>query len=338
MRKLLLSFTLMCNALFAYAQPGVVSTFDTLYLPKPDTFYQNTSAPMTDLGFNDALVHFPYYYDTSYGGFWSKGFAYTNKTDLSGPGYMKPYVAATGGGHNGSANYATYLQGGSGAKITFTGAQYYKPKGFYVTNTNYVAHAIKNGYFTARKFGDTTGTNSGLPQGSVPDWFKLTVSGYRNGAAVDTVEFYLADYRFANDNQDYVITNWTWIDLQKLGIVDSVGFALTSSDNDPLYGMNTPAYFSMDDFSVIGLYVAVNDPAGNAAAKVYPNPATDRLFVEQNDARISSVALMDMSGKILGTYPAAARLEVATSHLPSGMYVLQFDNGKQKQSVRFIKQ
>src|SRR4051794_38740291 len=83
---LLLSSTVMAQT---------VATFDTLPLPTSNSFYVNYSAPKADVGFNDGLAHFPCIYDTSYGGIWSRGFAYSNMTDSITSGYMNQYSAKT---------------------------------------------------------------------------------------------------------------------------------------------------------------------------------------------------------------------------------------------------
>ncbi len=341
MRKLLLSFISVCAGWGANAQTAVVATFDTLYLSKQDTFYVNYNNPMTDVGFNDGLAHFPCYYDTSWGGLWSSGFVYSNMTDSVTSGYENMYSAKTAKGYNNSDNYAVFWQGYNmnSNKIKFHGAQSFRPQGFYATNSTYAYNSMRDGDFASRKFGDTTGTNSGLPQGNYPDWFKLTVFGYSNGAINDSVEFYLADFRFSDDTQDYIVKDWQWVDLQSLTSADSLDFQLTSSDNNPMYGMNTPAYFCMDDFTVSGLFVGINDVPQNIVAKVYPNPATDKVFVELYDTNITAVSLFDMSGRILGVFKTGdSVLSVPVSHLAKGIYLLQVDNGNQKQSVRFIKQ
>ena len=72
------------------------------------------------------------------------------------------------------------------------------------------------------------------------DWFKLTIGGSLEGQAVDaTVDFYLAQ------GTDFV-TAWTYVDLSKLGKVDELNFTLTGSRTGD-YGLNTPAYFCIDD-------------------------------------------------------------------------------------------
>ena len=44
------------------------------------------------------------------------------------------------------------------------------------------------------------------------------------------MEFYLADYRFANNASDYIVRDWTFVNLASLGAVSKLTFGLTSSD------------------------------------------------------------------------------------------------------------
>jgi hypothetical protein len=339
MRKLLLSVVLLCGVMTANAQVTVTSTFDTLYLSKPDTFYVNYTNPMTDAGFNDGFVHFPYYYDTSFGGFWSGGFIYSNMTDSATSGFGNMYSAKTAMGYNNSPNYAVFEDYGASNKVTFHGADFYRPQGFYITNSTYAYNAMRDGYFGARKFGDTTGTHSGLPQGSCPDWFKLTITGYHGGVIHDSVAFYLADFRFANDTQDYIVHDWQWVDLTSLNFADSLDFKLTSSDNDPQFGMNTPHYFCMDDFTVLGLTLGVDNLSAKSDVKIYPNPATDHIFIELKNPNGTDISLLTSTGRILCSYSTDnEKVSIPVAHLPNGIYFLQLNNGAQKQTVRFLKQ
>jgi len=61
------------------------------------------------------------------------------------------------------------------------------------------------------------------------------------------VEFYLADFQFTDNAFDYILDGWTWVDLSSLGsAVKTLEFALSSSDTG-MWGMNTPAYFALDN-------------------------------------------------------------------------------------------
>jgi hypothetical protein len=340
MRKTLFSLLALAATNAAFAQAPI--DFESLTLPKADTFYVNYSQPLQDVGFDVMSIHFPCVYDTAYGGMWSKGFAYSNMTDSVTSGYTNQYAAKPAKGYNGSDNYLVYWDGyGSKPKIVLPGegeAPYIKRfSGFYITNTTYAYNSMRDGDFAARKFGDTTGTNSGLAQGSYPDWFKLTVRGYDSGTLLnDSVEFYLADYRFNDNDSDYIVGDWRWVDLSALGgVVDSVAFYLSSSDNGA-WGMNTPAYFCMDNLTPL-ISTDVKS-VQTFTAKVYPNPVVNELHIALNDAKATTVSITDLSGKQIMTYPVSEKhLVIPTSQLPQGMYLLNISNGTQMATQRFLK-
>jgi hypothetical protein len=184
-------------------------------------------------------------YDTMYGS-WD-GFAYSNITDTASTGWDAQYNAITGGGYGASENYAIGFAGWMGPPtITFESAV--MVAGFYVTNNNYTYDAILSGYGVAKAFGGASGDDE--------DWFMLTIAGKDSaGDVTGTVDFYLADYRFADNGLDYVLDDWAWVDLSRLGAVKSLEFGMSSTDNDPVWGMNTPGYFVMDS-------IVVPEPAG----------------------------------------------------------------------------
>jgi hypothetical protein len=103
---------------------------------------------------------------------------------------------------------------------------------------------MRNGDSFAKKFGGENGDD--------PDWFKLTITGQDvAGAVTGEVDFYLADFRFANNTQDYIVHDWTFVDLTSLGDhVKCLEFGLFSSDSGQ-YGMNTPSYFAMDHLTLV---------------------------------------------------------------------------------------
>ena len=83
------------------------------------------------------------------------------------------------------------------------------------------------------------------------DWFKLTITGLNaDGETTGTVDFYLADLRSENESEHYILNEWKWCDLSSLGEVKRLEFTMSSTDNDPQWGMNTPAYFCMDNLGV----------------------------------------------------------------------------------------
>ena len=180
-------------------------------------------------------------YYTSY--FWG-GFTVSNHTDLTQSGMDAQYTAITGAGHDGSAQYATAYTMGSLTQVSATDGSLQTVSGCHVTNNVWAYQNMLEGDYSATPFGGSTGND--------PDWFKLTATGKNtSGQTVGTLDFYLADYRFANNNEDYILDTWEWFDLSPLGPVASISFSLSSTKNNN-WGMITPAYFCMDDFNGTG--------------------------------------------------------------------------------------
>jgi hypothetical protein len=160
------------------------------------------------------------------------GFAYANLTDTTAEGFAAQYNAIPGSGVDGSQIYAVvYCSAYAAAPPTITLDFEQIVTGAYFTNTNWAYYSMKNGDDFAKKFEEG-------------DEFLLTVTGIdATGAVTDTVDFKLAD-------GENIVNTWTWVDLSALGVVKQLTFSLSSTDNGA-YGMNTPAYFCMDDFNKV---------------------------------------------------------------------------------------
>ncbi|NDV69661.1 DUF4465 domain-containing protein [Dysgonomonas sp. 25] len=114
----------------------------------------------------------------------------------------------------------------------------YKAVGMYVCNSAWPYYCIVNGSGSARQF----------VQG---DYFVLRAYGVdADNTISDPVEFYLADYRSDDPSEWTVNDSWEWMDLSPLGKVKYIFFKLESTDSDPIWGMNTSAYFCMDQLTV----------------------------------------------------------------------------------------
>jgi len=197
--------------------------------------------PFTSRGAN-----FSNYYNSDWN-YW-EGFAASSKTDTQVSGLAGQFNAITGGGAGGSAKYAVgYVGWTASPVVTFESEVLIDSVA--ITNCNYAYYSMLNGDAFSKKFGGPTGDD--------PDYFLLTVTGKdAAGAPTGTAQFYLADYRFADNGQDYIVNEWTQLGLSGLGSVKSLEFSLSSTDNDPLFGMNTPAYFVLDNLTY------VPEPAG----------------------------------------------------------------------------
>lgn len=224
----------------AQAVTPVVSTFDDLSLPANSHYMPGTSASFVSgaASFNHSFTeYFP-------GCCWS-GWTYSNRTDTTTPGSDNQYSAFTGAGAGGSANYAVAYLGAPA--ITFAAPS--MVNSLAVTNTTYAGLSMRLGDGFAKRFGGADGTD--------PDFLKLTITGLSAaGLVTGSVDTYLADFRFADSAQDHVLDQWRTVDLSGLGMVQSLRFSMASSDTGE-FGMNTPAYFAMDNLSV----TAVPEPS-----------------------------------------------------------------------------
>lgn len=183
---------------------------------------------------------------TDFGGGFSSwdGFSYSNTTDTTTAGFGNQYSAIAGSGAGGSSKYGIATVPFTGEwKIDFSSPLSFIGGGLQITNTTYAYLSMLNGDSFAKKFGGATGNDA--------DWFKLTIQGWDGATSLGTVDFYLADYRFADNGLDYIVRDWTTVDLSALGdSVSKLTFSLSSSDNGA-FGMNTPAYFALDNITAV---------------------------------------------------------------------------------------
>ena len=169
---------------------------------------------------------------SKYGGFESQLTVY--KKDVSG-------LERTGGGHNGSNNFAVHYgyadNSGYGLgenalpALTFADGTARVIDHMYVNNTDYALNCYIDGNGLTAKIGDD-------------DWVKLVATGYNAaGEKTGTASIYLCN------GPKNIMMDWTKWDLSGLGKVLKVTFNVTgSSDNG--YGFSQPAYFAYDDVAV----------------------------------------------------------------------------------------
>ena len=246
---------------------------------------------------NTGLTHvFPYNYGSYC--YWGGGHAISNYStgDIKNYGgfeaqltvYKKGVsgLSRTGGGHNGSNNFAVhygYIDGSEYNKtdvlptLTFADGSEHVIDHMYVNNTTYLLNCLVNGNDLTAKIGPD-------------DWVKLIAIGY-NAAGTKTgqVSIYLCN------GPDNIVMDWTKWDLSSLGKVNSVMFNVTgSSDNG--YGFSQPAYFAYDDVAVRFEKAGADIPAtgvtldktelsltesesATLTATVEPESATDKAIV-----------------------------------------------------------
>ena len=303
--KLVLLFCLL--AITLNGQDTIVVNFESFGLG-PDSFLNGEDGSQ---GFVENEVYFPNVYEDAFGS-WS-GWAISSFTDTTTPGFSNQYSAIAGSGAEGSTSFATTFV----LSETLVEIDNYKknPLGFYVTNNTYTYLSMLEGDSFAKKFGGESGDD--------PDFFLLTIKGYVNGEMInDSIDFYLADYRSTDNSEDYIIDDWTWVDLEDFGLVDSLAFSLSSSDNGA-FGMNTPAYFCMDQFTLLDLILADASIEEVVPFLAYPNPVGTKLNLELGVDQ-STVRIFNVFGQLMyRSMNSNKNIVVDVSKWPIGTYFIE---------------
>ena len=174
---------------------------------------------------------------------WS-GWSISKTTDTTTPGFLNQYSSIVGQGDSGSETYAVGAVGFAtvpsivrnlGSTSSFHSVS--------ITNTTYAVRSMLEGDFFAKKFGGETGND--------PDWLLLTIEGLdAQQQSIGTLDFYLADYRFEDNQDDYIVDSWVNVPLDDITEAAELRFSMTSSDTGQ-YGMNTPAYFAIDQLKTV---------------------------------------------------------------------------------------
>ena len=162
----------------------------------------------------------------AYGGTYVTGAVVSNITNTEFKDYTDANKSAAGGAYAGKNYVVWYNDAWAPGVIKLKSAA--TVPGMYVCNNVYALSSMKDGDAIA-----------GEPFGA-EDWFLLTIGGSLEGKAVNTtVEFYLG-------KGTNFVTEWTYVDLSKLGKIDELHFTMSGSRSGE-YGLNTPSYFCIDN-------------------------------------------------------------------------------------------
>ena len=181
--------------------------------------------------FDSSGFSFMNYYDKSYNSWYGFAVSSTTDNDYIGWGTPSEFNSCVGGGME-SRQFAVgyfseynYNNNNQGPAIYAEKA--YKPEYVYVNNTAYAYQSMLYGDSYAKKF-------------DADDYFVLKIIGRtEKGEETGHVDFYLA-------KDGKIVNEWTKVDLTPLGAVSNIDFVMDSSDKSA-YGMNTPAYFCIDN-------------------------------------------------------------------------------------------
>ncbi|MDR0711207.1 MAG: DUF4465 domain-containing protein [Prevotellaceae bacterium] len=178
-------------------------------------------------------------YDASYN-MWSwGGFAYSNQNDTLGSGYNTQFNVYTATPNAHGIFALGYVDTYTPAIPTITFDEQVALKSADFALNTYAYKSMRDGEngwgesVIAKKF-------------AAGDWYKITIKNINSSnVASDSLEVYLADFR---EGKSILIDDWTEFSFDSFA-ASKVTFEASSSDVGA-YGMNTPAYFCIDNIVI----------------------------------------------------------------------------------------
>ncbi len=282
----------------------------------------------TGLGFKSGVVSLPNVYTPTYDS-WS-GWAISSMMDTETPGFLNQYSSIVGSGFDGSSTYAVAFDFGEN-RIDIE-SEYNSGKGtvgMYVSNSTYAYLSMLEGDAFAKKFGGETGED--------PDFLSIVFRGVTDGVvSSDSVEFFLADFRSNVADEDFILDDWSWVDLSSLGSVNSITINMKSSDVGA-FGINTPLYFCVDNIEV------EIDPLNTSFQslkdiKVYPTLAEDNITIELQSPETATLELISIGGMPIHKVEfIGGKVEMNLNQIPSGYYFIRIQQGDAIGTKKFAK-
>ncbi len=307
------TFTLLALLLIITLSAQEVVDFENFNLPVGESLNGSDG----NGGFTSSNLFFSNSYNVDFNA-WSD-WGISAQTDTITPGFMNDLSAIAGTGAEGTTTYAV-SSAFSPTQIKLaedTGSAVFD--GMYITNNTYAALSMEQGDAFAKKFGGETGDDE--------DFFLLTIQKYLDGElGSEVVHFFLADFRSADNTQDFIIRDWTFVDLSPLGEADSLVFSLSSSDNGQ-FGMNTPAYFCVDQISFSAQEAETTTSVREVftqSFEMFPNPAGEYTNIHWSDSKRATAAIFSMTGQQVQQYSLQNgnnQLNFAT--IPAGIYSIR---------------
>ena len=259
-----------------------------------------------------------------------RGYTVSNMTDVNTAGFGNQYSVYAGNGSDGSENFGVYTPE---AIISSVSSQAIRINSFKITNTTYAAISMRDGDAFAKQFGSITDASGEVDGTNGEDFFKVWVIGENADASQkDSLEFYLADYRFSDNTLDYILDTWEIVDLSSLSInVDKLTFRIESSDNAS-WGMNTPAFFAIDDVEY-ELTTFIDENA-LVSLEVYPNPVNNILNIKGAKGQLT---LTNASGKVVSSKKLMNTSIIDMTNFSQGVYFLKLDTATGSVVRKIIK-
>ena len=337
MKKTIILTALLFTSICANAQIFKTETFEGLTSVIDSGQVLNGKNSLKN--YESEFASFQFDWDTSYGGYWAKNWAASrviyNKEETSDfakhlyaakPGYGCQSPDYDFASHSGSKNVFLVGQNNSGFRLMTPIDGSLQVVQLRISNSTYAYNSMKFGDFVGKKF-----------SAADKDSFVLIITGFSNEVKKFSKRVYLADYRFADTNKNFMLDTWQVVKFNQNETADSLSFTLVSSDNGQ-FGMNTPAFFVMDNVTVSEFIGSVNKIA-TQVVRSYPNPATHSIQFQIPSAD-TKIMIYQSNGMLCKLTQIQSNLEVVNiDDLSAGLYVVKMQNALgQTFNTKFIKQ
>jgi uncharacterized protein YegJ (DUF2314 family) len=317
MKRIIIYAIIMLNQPFLFAQ--VLADFEGL-ITETESYLNGSSG---ENSFISGEVELKVDYNPEWDA-WI-GWALSNITDNENPGFINQFSAIPGSGAESGSTYAvSYCPDGS---VLYLNTSDRTVLGMYITNSTYAYFSMLNGDAFAKKFGGESGND--------PDYFSLTIKGVKGNEPVqDSVTVFLADYRFEDNSEDYILDEWLWVDLAILGQTDSLLFKLHSSDTGG-FGINTPTYFCIDQVYTENFTSGILNKE-ELELTLLSNPVDVNIVLQNFSDQGFHARILNSNGMEVGVFNVEPGITIfPVEHLTSGYYSIQFSKAK---SILFIRQ
>ena len=337
MKKNIILLSLCFTSIYLNAQVFVTETFEGLTSVIDSGQVLNGKNSFKK--YESEFASFQFDWDTSYGGYWAKNWAASrviyNKEETSD--FAKHLYAAKPGfgcqssdydfaSHSNSKNVFLVGQNNSGFRLMTPIDGHLQVVQLRISNSTYAYNSMKFGDFVGKKF-----------SAADKDSFILIITGFSGSQKQFSKRVSLADYRFADTNKNFMLDTWQIVKFNQNETADSLSFTLVSSDNGQ-FGMNTPAFFVMDNVTVAEFTGSVNKIA-TQVVRSYPNPATHSIQFEIPSSQ-TNVLIFQSNGILCKQTQIQSSFEsVNIDDLSAGLYVVKMQNALgQTLNTKFIKQ
>jgi hypothetical protein len=305
----------------------VVADFENFGLSSGEFINNDT----TGAGFAFECINLPNDFNESYQS-WS-GWAISANTDVTTPGFTNDLSSISGAGFDNSTSYAVAFTPGENVMRTTSNASGYAPaivyEGMYVNNNTFAFLSMRDGDAFAKRFGGETGED--------PDFFSIVFKPITFGIErQDSVEFFLADFRFENPDEDYILDEWTWVDLSSLGAMDELSITMRSSDVGD-FGINTPLYFCADNVTTIKTPRPFTVEL-SLDFEIYPTLVDNSLTLDLEKAGDSEINIFSLSGELKQSHSNfGEHFQLEVGDLEAGFYFLQIIQDGEYGLQKFVK-